>query len=213
MLFCLTFVLFFVIKVLQALQSHTELSRARLYPDPSTFMPNRSDPDFVDHGDVDMRQQQQQPSIPPIIPSQPTVSVAPSSLPATDDKLSLVTHVQATFPSTDSTTASSGSTTLTSSSKIQEEPQIPASTVPITSNITPTTCQQNHPITSSGFTLAEVSFNKCIFCTFTSLNAKHNFSLVTASNVQMDRPKYSKLVRLLHLLKLQKHSLPSKNQR
>ncbi|CAH8483578.1 unnamed protein product [Schistosoma bovis] len=141
-------------EVLQALQSHTELSRARLYPDPSTFMPNRSDPDFVDHGDVDMRQQQQ-PSIPPIIPSQPTVSVAPSSLPATDDKLSLVTHVQATFPSTDSTTASSGSTTLTSSSKIQEEPQIPASTVPITSNVTPTTCQQNHPITSSGFTLAE----------------------------------------------------------
>ncbi|RTG86577.1 symplekin [Schistosoma bovis] len=141
-------------EVLQALQSHTELSRARLYPDPSTFMPNRSDPDFVDHGDVDMRQQQQ-PSIPPIIPSQPTVSVAPSSLPATDDKLSLVTHVQATFPSTDSTTASSGSATLTSSSKIQEEPQIPASTVPITSNVTPTTCQQNHPITSSGFTLAE----------------------------------------------------------
>ncbi|VDO87091.1 unnamed protein product [Schistosoma margrebowiei] len=141
-------------EVLQALQSHTELSRARLYPDPSTFMPNRSDPDFVDHGDVDMRQQQQ-PSIPPVIPSQPTVSVAPSSLPATDDKLSLVTHVQATFPSTDSTVVSSGSATLTSSSKTQEEPQIPASTVPITSNATPTSCQQNHPITSSGFTLAE----------------------------------------------------------
>ncbi|XP_018645935.1 LOW QUALITY PROTEIN: symplekin, putative [Schistosoma mansoni] len=168
-------------EVLQALQSHTELSRARLYPDPSTFMPNRSHPDFVDHGDVDMRQQQQQqqPSIPPILQPQPSVSVAPSNLPAADDKLSLVTHVQTTFPSTDSTIASSGSIILTSSSKTQEELQIPASTVPIASSTTSTSCQQNHPITSSGFTLAEVSFNKRlrkkarISSSTTSSGAKH----------------------------------------
>ncbi|CAH8434957.1 unnamed protein product [Schistosoma turkestanicum] len=140
-------------EVLQALQSHTELSRARLYPDPSTFMPNHSDSDFVDYGDVDMRQQQ--PSIPPIIQSQPPVSVAPSSLPATDDKLPLVTHAQTTLPSASTPVVSSVSTTLTSSFTPEDECQIPVSTVPVASSATPTSGQQNQPITSSGFTLAE----------------------------------------------------------
>ncbi|KAH8854993.1 Symplekin [Schistosoma japonicum] len=141
-------------EVLQALQSHTELSRARLYPDPSTFMPNRSDPDSIDHGDVDMRQQQQL-ITPPLTHSQPSISAASCNLSSSDEKSQFSTHPQATSASPKTTLASSVSTTILNPENLQGELQIPVSTLPAVSSAASTSVQQNPPITSSGFTLAE----------------------------------------------------------
>ncbi|CAH8867888.1 unnamed protein product [Trichobilharzia szidati] len=152
-------------EVLQALQSHTELSRSRLYPDPSTFMVSRTGPVSLDHGDVDMRQQQQQQqqqqqkqqllhqqSIPSVTQASSSTVVSTTShssnIPPTDMKLSFSssqsqatssTTAAATTPSTTAVTTSTDST-FTESAKLQTES---------------TSSQKDVPTTSGGFTLAE----------------------------------------------------------
>ncbi|CAH8436037.1 unnamed protein product [Heterobilharzia americana] len=140
------------VEVLQALQSHTELSRSRLYPDPSTFMISRPDPDSFDHGDVDMRQQHQ--TIPPTTQTSCSAPVTACNIPVPESTPSFTTQSQVSLTVTTTTTVSSVDSSLSISGKSQAESQLPTTT-PVTPSTASTVVQKDPPITSSGFTLAE----------------------------------------------------------